>query len=132
MFSMIAGIGVDMATTSRIAKAYDRFGHRFARRVLNEAEWSDYENHPYPTRFLTKRFAVKEAAVKALGTGERTGVLLKDFFLQHDTLGKPILCVSGEAQKHCITRNIEHFWVSLTDEGDSVVAFVVMEYRTGS
>lgn len=125
---MIAGIGVDLATVSRVAKIHKRFGDRFARRILHPAEWNAYTNHEFPERFLAKRFAVKEAAVKALGTGERTGVLLKDFYIQHDDLGKPLLHVSGKAQQRCEAQGIEHFWVSLSDEGDTVAAFVILEF----
>jgi len=103
---LIAGIGIDLATVSRISKVHQRYGLRFARRFLHDAELSQYNNHQNKDRFLSKRFAVKEAAVKALGTGERAGVLLKDFYLEHDELGKPIL---------------------LSDEGDTVAAFVVLE-----
>lgn len=124
---MIAGIGVDLATISRIAKVHERFGLRFARRFLHESEITVYQQHPSQDRFLTKRFAVKEAAVKALGTGEREGVLLKDFYLQHDKLGKPLLLVSGTARTLCEQRGITGFWVSLSDEGDTVAAFVVLE-----
>ncbi len=124
---MIAGIGVDLATVSRVAKVHERFGMRFARRFLHESEIPLYLDHTTPERFLAKRFAVKEAAVKALGTGERNGVLLKDFYLQHDDLGKPLLRVTGVAQQLCEQRNINGFWVSLSDEGDTVAAFVVLE-----
>lgn len=126
---MIAGIGIDLATINRVTKVHARFGDRFARRILNEAEWPAYQSHANPARFLTKRFAAKEAAVKALGTGERNGVLLKDFYLQHDELGKPLLKVSGEASKLCLRQGITDFWVTLTDEGDTVAAFVVLEHR---
>lgn len=124
---MIAGIGVDLATVSRFARIHERFGVRFARRFLHESEIPQYSNHVTPERFLAKRFAVKEAAVKALGTGERNGVLLKDFYLQHDDLGKPLLRVCGKAQQLCELRGIKALWVSLSDEGDTVAAFVVLE-----
>ncbi|MFK7995302.1 MAG: holo-ACP synthase [Granulosicoccus sp.] len=124
---MIAGIGVDLATVSRIASAHKRFGERFAKRFLHEKELPSYEAHQNQNQFLAKRFAVKEAAVKALGTGERTGVLLKDFYLEHDELGKPLLKVSGQAQLRCDKLGIRSFWVSLSDEGDTVAAFVVLE-----
>jgi len=124
---MIAGIGVDLATISRVEKTFSRFGDRFAKRILNESEWESYKNNHSQIRFLTKRFAVKEAAVKALGTGERTGVLLRDFYIEHDDLGKPILKVSGEAGRRCEQYGINQFWVSLSDEGDTVAAFVVIE-----
>ncbi|MFK7860627.1 MAG: holo-ACP synthase [Granulosicoccus sp.] len=124
---MIAGIGVDLATISRISSVHKRFGKRFAKRFLNNRELPAYEIHQNQDRFLAKRFAVKEAAVKALGTGERSGVLLKDFYLEHDALGKPLLRVSGAAQIRCNTLGIESFWVSLSDEGDTVAAFVILE-----
>ncbi|MGQ7844084.1 holo-ACP synthase [Granulosicoccus sp. 3-233] len=125
---MIAGIGVDLATVSRIAKVHSRFGVRFARRFLHESELAAYHQHDQPERFLAKRFAVKEAAVKAMGTGERQGVLLKDFYLQHDELGKPLLRACGKAQQLCASRGITGFWVSLSDEGDTVAAFVIFEH----
>lgn len=124
---MIAGIGIDLATVSRIEGVHKRFGDRFARRILHELELETYRHRKQPGRFLTKRFAVKEAAVKALGTGERNGVLLRDFYLQHDALGKPVLKVSGEAERLCAASGIVNFWVTLTDEGDTVAAFVVLE-----
>lgn len=124
---MIAGIGIDLTTVSRIEKTHARFGERFARRFLHESELAVYQSKERPERFLAKRFAIKEAAVKALGTGERQGVLLKDFYVQHDELGKPLLQVSGVARQLCESRGITGFWVSLSDEGDTVAAFVVLE-----
>lgn len=127
---MIAGIGVDLTTVSRIAKTHDRFGERFAKRILNQHEMPGYLQHSVPERYLAKRFAVKEAAVKALGTGEQEGVLLKDFYLEHNALGKPLLRVSGEAEVRCINSGINSFWVSLSDEIDTVIALVVLERLT--
>lgn len=124
---MIYGIGVDIATVSRLASTHERFGERFARRILHESELREFADHTQPARFLAKRFAVKEAAVKALGTGERQGVLLKNFYLSHDKLGKPLLEVTGEAKRLCHFAGILHRHVSLSDEGDQVVAFVVLE-----
>ena len=124
---MIVGIGVDLATISRVSKVHQKFGLRFAKRFLHNTEVAIYENHNDKERFLAKRFAVKEAAVKALGTGERNGVLLKDFYLEHDAMGKPLLRVSGQAQVRCDAFGINGLWVSLSDEGDTVAAFVILE-----
>ncbi len=126
---MIFGIGVDLVTVSRIQGVYDRFGHRFARRFLHEKELPTLASHKDPSRFLAKRFAIKEAAVKALGTGERTGVLLRDFYVEHTELGKPLLRVDGHAKTLCEKHSIAASHVSLSDEGDQVAAFVVMEVR---
>jgi len=124
---VIAGIGVDLVTTSRIAAVYQRFGDRFARRILAQHEMTQYRKSTDPIRFLAKRFAAKEAAVKALGTGERQGVLLKDFSLSHDSLGKPMLNVAGKAAELCTARQVVQHHVTLTDERDQVVAFVILE-----
>ena len=124
---MISGIGVDLVTVSRIKGIHERFGDRFARRFLHQNELTALASHENPVQFLAKRFAVKEAAVKALGTGERTGVLLRDFYIEHTELGKPLLRVDGAAKQLCEKLNIQASHVSLSDEGDQVVAFVVLE-----
>ena len=127
---MIHGIGVDLVTVGRVRAVHERFAERFERRVLTDAERAELGGLPDGAdraRFLAKRYAVKEAAVKALGTGERGGVLLKDFGLAHDALGKPELTVSGVGAERCERARVRARHVSLSDEGDSVVAFVVLE-----
>jgi len=124
---VIVGIGVDLVTISRIARIDRRFADRFERRILTEAERRDIEIAPDRARFLAKRFAIKEAAVKALGTGERGGVLLKDVGLTHDALGKPMLDIHGAAGKRCDALSVRASHVSLSDEGDLITAFVVLE-----
>ena len=124
---MIFGIGVDLVTVSRIEGIHQRFGNRFARRYLHEKELIRLAELENPIRFLAKRFAVKEAAVKALGTGERTGVLLRDFYVEHTELGKPLLKVDGKAKTVCEKHSVQATHVSISDEGDQVVAFVVFE-----
>lgn len=130
---MIFGIGVDIATVSRVQRTWERFGNRFARRFLHDDELQeltavvDGSMDGAVERFLAKRFAVKEAAVKALGTGERNGVLLRDFALAHTELGKPLLSAHGVAAEHCRREHIQRLHVSLSDERDTVVAFVVLE-----
>lgn len=124
---MIKGIGVDLVTVSRILKVHERHGERFARRILAESEFDAYRQTRYPERLLAKRFAAKEAAVKALGTGERQGVLLKDFAVTHDDLGKPHLVTTGVGQQRAAASGISTFHLSISDEGDKVIAFVVCE-----
>ncbi len=124
---MIKGIGVDLVTVSRIEQVHQRHGERFARRILAESEFDAYRQTRYPERLLAKRFAAKEAAVKALGTGERQGVLLKDFAVSHDELGKPHLNVKGVARERATANSISTFHLSISDEGDKVIAFVVCE-----
>ena len=75
---------------------------------------------------------MKEAAVKALGTGEREGVLLRDFGLTHGPLGRPELTLEGVGAGRCTEAGIVAAHVSLSDEGDLVTAFVVLEGRRGA
>jgi len=63
---MIFGIGTDIVEVSRIEDSFARFGNSFAERILNEAEWQSYMQSNTPARFLAKRFAAKEAVIKAL------------------------------------------------------------------
>ncbi len=74
-----------------------RSGERLARRVLSDNEWAIWETHQQPVRFLAKRFAVKEAAAKAFGTGIRNGLAFNQFEVFNDELGKPRLRLWGEA-----------------------------------
>lgn len=126
---MISGIGVDLVTISRIQKVYARFGERFEKRILHPIEQEQLTRHSKPAHFMAKRFAVKEAALKALGTGERSGILLKDVYVQHDEMGKPHLKTDGKALQHCQRIRINAMHVSISDEGDQVAAFVVCETR---
>lgn len=71
----ILGLGTDIVEIARIEAVIARSGDRLARRVLSDHEWSIWEQHQQPVRFLAKRFAVKEAAAKALGTGSATAGL---------------------------------------------------------
>jgi holo-[acyl-carrier protein] synthase len=124
---MISGIGVDLVTISRIARVYERFGERFECRVLHPIELEQIAAHSKPVHFLAKRFAVKEAALKALGTGERSGILFSDIYIQHDELGKPMLKIDGKARQYCQKHQINAMHVSISDEGNQVAAFVVCE-----
>ena len=69
----VLGLGTDIVEMARIEAVVERSGDRLARRVLSDAEWALYQQHQQPIRFLAKRFAVKEAAAKAFGTGIRNG-----------------------------------------------------------
>ena len=105
----------------------DKHGLRFARRVLSEVELSDFEKNKYQSAFLAKRFAVKEAAVKALGTGFRDGISMTHITVGHDDLGKPVLTFSDVAKKIAHDKGIDNMHVSIADEKDYAVAYVVLE-----
>ncbi len=127
---MISGIGIDLVTISRIEKTHSKFGSRFEQRILHPIEQAQLAKHKAPVQFLAKRFAVKEAALKALGTGERTGIVFSEIYVEHDDLGKPLLKTDGKAKQYCQANRIGEMHVSLSDEGDQVAAFVVCEFKT--
>lgn len=126
---MIVGTGVDLARVSRIERVARRFPERFATRILAPVELDDWRAARQPMRFLCKRFAAKEAAAKALGTAIRQGVAMRDFVLERGEYGKPLLRVEGRAAEEAARRGISHWHVSISDEGDEVIAFVVAEGR---
>lgn len=95
----ILGLGTDIVEIARIEAVIARSGERLARRVLSDNEWEIWKTHHQPVRFLAKRFAVKEAAAKAFGTGIRNGLAFNQFEVFNDELGKPRLRLWGEALK---------------------------------
>lgn len=125
---MIVGVGVDLVVVARVEGVWLRHGQRFVARILHADEQPALA-HPQPGRVLAKRFAVKEAAAKALGTGFRCGVSFTDFIYGHDALGKPVLRLSGEADRLARQKEISAWHVSVSDEKDHVVAMVVAERR---
>ncbi len=123
---MIHGIGTDIVEVARMQRNLQRFGERFARRLLTEGEWADFQRSPRPAPFLAKRFAAKEAAAKAMGTGFRDGLSLRHIGVTHDALGRPELAFSGVAAELRQRLNIGLAHLSLADERDYAVAFVTL------
>ncbi|HCE4630314.1 TPA: holo-ACP synthase [Vibrio parahaemolyticus] len=123
----ILGLGTDIAEIERIEKALGRSGELFARRILSEDEMAKFSQLKQQGRYLAKRFAAKEAASKALGTGIAQGVTFHDFTVSNDELGKPILMLSGVAQKMAQTMGVNHVHLSISDERHYAVATVILE-----
>ncbi|OQJ91670.1 holo-ACP synthase [Vibrio parahaemolyticus] len=123
----ILGLGTDIAEIERIEKALDRSGEPFARRILSEDEMAKFSQLKKQGRYLAKRFAAKEAASKALGTGIAQGVTFHDFTVSNDELGKPVLMLSGVAQKMAQTMGVNHVHLSISDERHYAVATVILE-----
>jgi holo-[acyl-carrier protein] synthase len=124
---MIIGIGTDLVQISRITKSLTRFGNAFAQRILTENEMQVFLHHKDPARYIAGRFAAKEAAVKALGTGFTNGIGFNQIGVQHDALGKPLLYFLDKAQIIYQQKNIHTNHLSITHEKDYALAFVVFE-----
>ncbi|MEQ6887696.1 holo-ACP synthase [Halomonas sp. CS7] len=124
---MIIGIGTDIARVARFERAMARHGERFALRLLGELERERLRGHVLPAAFLAKRFAAKEAFVKALGTGLRRGMRWTEIQVVNDALGRPSLVLSGKAQALAEAAGVRALHLSLSDEEALAMAFVVLE-----
>lgn len=124
---MIFGVGTDVVELSRIQAIYDRFGEHFVRRLLMEEELELFRHSKFPVRFLAMRFAGKEATVKAMGTGFRHGVWLRDVGILNNDWGRPLVIWSERGRGVCEQLGIGAGHVSLTDDAGLVVAFAVVE-----
>ncbi|MFG6178173.1 holo-ACP synthase [Halomonas sp. THAF12] len=124
---MILGIGTDIARVARFEAAKARHGERFAERVLGLDELVLYRERGRPAGYLAKRFAAKEAFVKALGTGLRRGMRWTDIQVVNDALGRPSLVLSGRALELAEAEGVRVLHLSLSDESAFAVAFVVLE-----
>ena len=128
---MILGIGSDLCNIERIQNSLDRFGERFVRRVFTETERAKAEGRPF-TRAGTyaKRFAAKEAFSKAVGTGFRRGVFMRDIGVVNAPSGAPTLELTGGARARLDAMIPEgHFaqvHLSMTDDHPFALAFVVI------
>ena len=124
---MIAGIGTDIVAVARLGTLYERHGQRALDKVLAPAERADFEKAKEPARFLSKRFAAKEAFGKALGIGVATPATLPNIAVVHDALGKPAFAYAPELAKYLAERGLVAH-LSISDEKEYAMAFVVMEH----
>ena len=124
---MIAGIGADIVEIARVTRLLERYGDRFAKRVLGPREWDEYRTTVSRDRYLASRFAAKEAFGKALGTGIRNPVLLTSISVSHDPLGRPILELAPDLQALTASRGITAQHITLTHERSMACAVVVLE-----
>lgn len=114
-------VGVDAVEIDRIGRVYARFGERFLGRVYSEREIERYRGR---VNELAARFAAKEAVSKALGVGLH-GMSWRDVEVMPDRRGKPLVYLSGRAQRRAAELGLTDFAISLTHSRDLALAFVV-------
>ena len=124
---MIYGVGTDIVEVGRIEKALQRFGDRFARRILCEPELRRFIGHRQKASYLAKRFAAKEAFGKALGTGIHAPANWHGVWVRNLPSGKPVLEFSVPLQDLLHKRRIASHHLSLADERGMAVATVILE-----
>lgn len=124
---MIFGIGTDIVALARIEALHQRYGARFAQRILSTTEMAELQSHQFPARMLMKRFAAKEAVAKAAGTGLRHPLSMQNISVVHDTQGKPMFQFAAELASHLTGLGITSHHLSISDEREVAVAFVILE-----
>lgn len=127
---MIFGIGTDVVRLDRMERAYLRFGERFVKRLLLPPELQAFRANKRPARFLAMRFAAKEAVVKAMGTGFRHGMWIRDTGVVQNPWGKPEIIWSERGASLRDELGIGEGHISLTDEAGLVVAVAVLLRKT--
>ena len=123
---MIFGIGTDIVHIKRMRDSLEKYGDKFARRILTEREFSEFSNKQDKAAYLAKRFAAKEATAKAMGTGFSNGLSLQHIGVINDEAGKPELELLEVAEKFLQDNKIKQTYLSLADEKDYAVAFVTL------
>ncbi|MGL9726321.1 MAG: holo-[acyl-carrier-protein] synthase [Wolbachia sp.] len=121
---MIYGIGTDIVYTSRILRILQKYGEKFLNKVYTKQEIEiskKYNSQEIRAKYFAKRFAAKEAFVKALGTGFSQGIIMKDIEIYNDIKEKPHLAV----RKNFISKD-HKIHLSLSDDGDYATAFIVI------
>ena len=124
---MNIGIGIDVIQNDRIAESIKRFGSRFLGRIYTEAEAEYCTSCARPDIHFAARFAAKEAAFKALGTGWAGGVRWKDVEVHRRPSGQPELRLHGIAFERASQLGATRFHVSLTHDHTVSAAVVILE-----
>ena len=124
---MIYGIGIDVVEPRRIARLLEKYGERFARRVLTQLEWPGYLRTARPVLFLANRFAAKEAFSKAMGTGFRYPVTLQCISVVQNRAGKPGFSFHPRLEQLVSSRGIVNHHLTISDEAALACACVVLE-----
>ncbi|ATF09121.1 holo-ACP synthase [Candidatus Enterovibrio altilux] len=123
----VIGLGSDIVEIKRFCDILARKQDAFAKRVLTDSELEKYSSTKFSARYLAKRFAVKEAASKALGTGIACGITFHDFEVSNNELGKPIVTFSGIAKQMADARGVNQILLTIADEKCYAVAIVLLQ-----
>ena len=128
----IFGIGTDIVNIKRIEKSIRMNGNRFKNKIFTKKEILYCENKKNPASFYAKRFAAKEAFTKALGTGIRKGVNLKNIEITNNVYGKPLIRLKGNLSRYLkkrIKSSKYDIHLSLSDDKPWAQATVIISYN---
>jgi holo-[acyl-carrier protein] synthase len=124
---MIHGIGTDIIAVARVQQSLQKFGDKFARRILSAQELQQYYVRRHPAHYLAKRFAAKEALVKAYGLGMREGLSFNGLSILNNSVGKPYVIYHAAPILELIEQyQITDTHISLSDEKNYAIAYVLL------
>jgi holo-[acyl-carrier protein] synthase len=126
----IIGIGTDLVQLTRIEALFTRYGDRFVERILSAHEKSVLSGMQDKIPFIAKRFAAKEAVAKALGCGIGESVAFTEISIENLPSGKPQVVLLGKAQALLIAQGIKDIHISLSDEKEYALAFVIVSSQS--
>ena len=124
---MIVGLGVDITEIDRIEAAIGRRGRPFLERLFTPSEIAYCESHRHAAERFAGRFAAKEAAMKALGTGWARGVRWVDIEVVREPGGKPTLRLAGAACAIAGELGVKNIALTITHDGNTALALVIFE-----
>jgi holo-[acyl-carrier protein] synthase len=125
---MIVGHGIDIMSTARIERAISLYGDRFLRRIYTEHERERLARfRKHAVQICTALWATKEAAMKALGTGNRMGVRFRDIEIRHEPTGKPYIVLYGVSREVAERLHVDNIEVSMSHLDDNAIASVIFE-----
>jgi holo-[acyl-carrier protein] synthase len=124
---MIVGTGIDIAEVPRIRQSIERFGDRFLQRVFTEAEIRYCDSKANRFERYAARFAAKEAAMKALGTGWNHGVRWRDCEVVRMPGGRPTIAFHGKAAEFAAKLGMKNATLSITHTAEQALAQVILE-----
>ncbi len=124
---MIYGIGTDLVDIERVKKILSKNRDGFVKRVLSEHEQALFANKADSAAYCAKRFAAKEAFAKALGTGIGQVAGFQDLTVRNNENGKPYFIPSEKLRLYLLEKGINQAHLSISDESQNAVAFVILE-----
>ncbi len=124
---MVLGLGTDLAEIDRVSRSIARFGDRFLERIYTAGEIDYCSRKKNSDESFAARFAAKEAAAKALGTGISRGVGWREFEVRRDPGGRPTMVLHGRAAELARAAGVESISLSLTHSRRIAMAVVIME-----
>jgi len=124
---MIVGTGIDIAEVPRIGQAIERFGERFLQRIFTAGEIRYCDSKANRVERYAARFAAKEAAMKALGTGWNHGVRWRDCEVVRAPGGRPTMTFHGKAGEFAVKMGVKNIALSLTHTTEQAIAQLILE-----